>query len=159
NDGTLDFTAPLGTARWTKIETEITAPRAYRGITFHITKSGTGTAVLAQLRVQASMGCTGAPLALHDLPLGDAGGETSECAAGLQCAGKPDGGGYGLCSECSTGMCLGGVPCAARSFFMALQCGPGQHLGAAGAPCLAGADCASGTCDGARPVPLSPGDG
>jgi len=158
NDGTLDFSAPLGSARWSTVQIEIAAPRAYRGITFHVTKGGSGTATLAQLRVQAPSACAGAaPLELSDLPMGDACGESTECAAGLQCAGKPDGGLYGLCSECAD-TCAGGAICRQRNFWMPFQCGPGEGRGASGAKCLNGSDCQSGTCVGARPIPLGDDD-
>ena len=52
NDGTIDYTAPLGAANWTQVQTEITAPAGYNGITFYVAKEGTGTAVLAEMRIQ-----------------------------------------------------------------------------------------------------------
>jgi hypothetical protein len=154
NDGTIDAVSQLGSATWTQVQTEITAPAGYHGITFYVTKSGTGTAVLAEIRVQSTSGCS-APVSNMEQPfvLGDACGADAECAPGLVCAPT------GLCSQCSaTSPCEGGVACQQRSRSLPFQCGPGQGLGATSAPCLADGDCASGACDGATTTPLAPGD-
>jgi hypothetical protein len=152
NDGTIDFTGQLGSAQWEQVQTAISAPPAYSGITFHVTKRGTGTAVLAQMRVQSSTGCTPAP-PLTNLAMGDVCTQTSDCAPGLLCATVPNTD-YRLCSQCD-GSCPGGEACTQRSVFMPFQCAAGLGHGDAGVPCLNGSDCGSGTCAGAQPYPLA----
>ena len=150
NDGTVDFIAPLGAATWHKVQAEITAPPSYGGITFHVTKAGTGTAVLAEMAVTSTTGCTAAPPPMKTLRLGETCASTSECAAGLVC---PDEGAH-VCSECSAqNPCAdAAVACWRRSLFFPLQCAPGESLGLSGAPCVANDDCVSGVCAGASPV-------
>jgi hypothetical protein len=155
SDGSIEYTGLLGATQWNKVEQEITAPAAYQGITFYVAKKGSGTAILAEMRVQSTTGCT-APASGIDagtLKLGERCQDSNDCAAGLVCAGVDN---YLLCSQCSgSAPCPdGGVACAALSVFMPAQCGPGEGLGAPGDPCLTGSDCASGECDGATPVAL-----
>ena len=75
----------------------------------------------------------------------------AECASGSCCG--------GVCSTCCpTGgapTCAAGATCAARAkttdgkpIRTAWQCAPDGRLGAAGTPCLADDDCASGACAG-----------
>jgi hypothetical protein len=154
SDGVIDVTQSLGATYWQSVQTEITAPPAYQGITFYLTKGGTGTAILAEMRIQSSSGCTAAPQPLAGLGFGEKcqadAGDT--CAEGLTCFGVS---GDQLCSQCSdTVPCSNGAVCSTRSVFFPSQCGPGQGLGASGDPCVVGTDCASGACDGATPVPL-----
>ena len=154
SDGSFESTTPLGATQWQKVETEITAPAAYQGITFVLRKGGTGTAVLAEMRIQSSTGCTAAPVAIDagTLLFGEKCADTSECASGLTCTGAPS---DLLCSQCSASApCANAAPCTARSVFLPSQCGPGQGLGKTADPCLNGSDCVSGACDGATPVPL-----
>jgi hypothetical protein len=156
SDGSIEYTGPLGAVSWQKVQTEVVAPEAYQGITFAIRKDGTGTAILAEIRIQASSGCTAPALtiAAGTLALGERCTSASDCKKGLTCAtdtGEP------LCAQCSTeAPCAGGAACLQRSVFLPLQCAPGQGLGVAGDPCLAGSDCASGECRGATAVPLAP---
>jgi hypothetical protein len=146
DDGTVDATEPLGATQWHKVQAEITAPQAYDGIRFAILKEGTGTAILAEMRIQSTTGCTAPPPPEEPLLLGARCANGSVCASGV-CAG------IGVCSECSTDRpCSNGASCSSDDFGV-MQCAPGQHRGAAGAPCIAGADCAKGTCAGARGVP------
>jgi hypothetical protein len=157
NDGTIDATQQLGSATWHQVQTEISAPAGYYGITFHVTKRGTGTAVLAEMRIQESTGCTASPPPETSLPFGDPCSVNAECASAI-CAPLGDAG-ASYCSQCSaTSPCTGGAQCQQRSVFFPAQCAPGQALGAPGAPCLANADCQSGACENARPVPLLEGD-
>jgi hypothetical protein len=154
-DGTIEYASQLGATRWQKVQTEITAPAAYQGITFILKKGGTGTAVLAEMRIQSSTGCTAAAAAVApgSLVLGEKCGGDGDCRAGLTCTGAAS---DLLCSQCSsTVACADGAACSARSVFLPSQCGPGDGLGAAGDPCLAASDCASGACDGATPVALA----
>jgi len=158
NDGTIDYTAPLGTATWQTVQTEITAPPRYQGITFFVKKNGTGTAILAEMAIQSRSGCTAAAPPLENLHLGDPCSSSGECSQGLVCPEWVDGGAQ-FCGQCDDQTpCPGGVACQQRSVFLPLQCGPGLGLGQGGAPCIANSDCASGTCDGATPVELLSGD-
>jgi hypothetical protein len=152
SDGVIDFVAPLGAATWTKVQTEITAPATYRGITFRVKKSGTGTAILAEMTITSTTGCTAAPVTLNALRLGDACSGTSPCAPGLVCPAE----GLQVCSQCSPEDPCGdgAVTCAQRGPFFPAQCGPGQGLGQPAAPCIANDDCASGVCLGAAGVGL-----
>ena len=160
NDGTIDSDQPLVSANWHKVQNEITAPAAYRGITFHIRKDGTGTAALAEMRVESTTGCTAPPM-LQPLAFGDPCGGTgypTPCVPALVCAIPPDSG-TGLCSQCNVfTRCPNGAGCQSRGPGMPAQCGPGQSLGAQGDPCLADDDCASGACSGASVSDCS-GDG
>ncbi|MGD0526962.1 MAG: hypothetical protein ABSE49_17590 [Polyangiaceae bacterium] len=155
SDGSFEFTGPIGATQWQRVQTEITAPAAYQGITFVLRKSGSGTAVLAEMRIQSTTGCT-APAAAIDagtLAFGEKCADSSECATGLTCTGVS---GDMLCSQCGpSAPCAGGVSCTTRSVFLPSQCGPGQGLGKTGDPCLDGSDCASGDCEGATPVALA----
>ena len=154
NDGTFEVSQPIASATWQKVETEITAPASYQGITFRITKKGAGTAVLAEMRIQSTTGCTASAPAIDDLVLGEACGSGATCAAGLVCPGASDAG-VAVCSQCDDDTpCAGGAACQRRSVFLPAQCAPGQGMGASGAPCLAASDCASGVCQGAVPVSL-----
>jgi hypothetical protein len=145
NDGTNDFQQLLGATDWHKVETEIATPRGYDGITFHLLKAGTGTAVLAEMRIQSTTGCT-EPHATVPLPLGEACFYPTDCAAGLFC----DLAGAGVCAQCSDKVaCAGAATCRTRSVFLPLQCGPGERLGQSGAPCIFDNDCASDACGGA----------
>jgi hypothetical protein len=158
NDGTIDYTAPLDAATWHKVRSEITAPSSYQGITFYVRKNGTGTAVLAEMAIQSTSGCTASPPRLQNLRLGETCSSTAQCAQGLLCP-EPADGGLQFCGQCTLqSPCAGAAACQARSVFLPLQCGPGLGLGPSGAPCLANSDCASGTCEGATPVELLSGD-
>jgi hypothetical protein len=156
SDGSFEYVGPIGATQWQKVQQEITAPAVYQGITFRLRKAGSGTAVLAEMRVEASSGCT-APAVTIDagtLVMGEKCADSTECAAGLTCAGAS---GDLLCSQCSPSQACpgdGGIACTARSVFLPSQCGPGQGLGKTGDPCLTGSDCASDACAGVTPVPL-----
>jgi hypothetical protein len=151
NDGTIDFTAPLGATQWEKVQSEITAPAAYSGITFHIRKEGTGTAILAEMRIQSTTGCTGTAPALTKVPLGDPCQSDGECASGV-CSTNTDGL-DGICSECSMAHpCPDGWQSCMMGAFYFEQCSPGEHTGATGELCVTGSDCQSGACDGAEVV-------
>jgi len=156
-DGSIEYSAPLGATHWQKVQTEITAPAAYQGITFTLRKAGSGTAVLAEMRIQSTSGCTAPPasIAAGSLVLGEKCAGDSDCSPGLTCTGAA---GDLLCSQCSGSVPCpgdGGVACVASSVFLPSQCGPGLGLGKVGDPCLSGSDCATGDCSGATPVPLA----
>lgn len=148
NDGTIDFQGPIGATQWRKVQTEITAPPRYDGITFHILKQGTGTAVLAEMRVVSTTGCV-APPSISRLFLGEPCTADAQCSIGLVCSSD------NRCAQCDDQRpCAGGLACASPAL-QAKQCGPGQQLGLPGAPCAVAADCASNACDGASLVSLA----
>ncbi len=149
NDGVIDFTGPLGATDWHQVQAEISAPPVYSGITFHLRKEGSGTAVLAEMQVVSTTGCTPAPpLVLPPAPLGGTCQSDSDCVAGLVCAGR-------LCAQCiDDSQCSAGVSCESP-VYQAQLCGPGQGLGKAGDPCALPDDCASKTCDGAKVTSLA----
>jgi hypothetical protein len=147
NDGTLDYTGPLGATRWHKVENEITAPPKYSGITFHLRKEGDGTAILAEMRVVSADDCTAAP-SIAPLLLGEGCTADSQCATDLVCA-------AGHCGECDeTRPCAGGGTCGAPAIG-GNQCNPAQRLGTTGDPCVTGEDCLSYTCKGAATISLA----
>lgn len=143
NDGTIDFQAPLGASDWHKVQAEIPTPPEYDGITFHIRKGGTGAAVLAEMRVVSTTGCTPLPIPPGRLgePCGDVDG--AACTQGLVCSKQ------NLCVQCNSEIaCANGAACQDQ-VSQAFVCGPGQHLGQTGDPCVLDTDCASNGCDGA----------
>lgn len=149
NDGTIDFTNPLGGDGWTKVQVGITAPVAYRGVTFYVQKTGNASPVLAQLRVQANGLCSGLPIKLTQLPVGDACSiDGGECATGTVCA-PVAGQKNGICSACAS-TCPGGLACAQYTPNMPFLCAPGRGLLQTGAACLSGGDCLTGVCTGAK---------
>jgi hypothetical protein len=152
SDGTIDFQIPIASTQWHKIESEITSPATSAGATFRVRKEGTGTAILAELRVQSTSGCSGPPTLTHPVLLNEACSADTPCGGSLFCQ-QPDPTAAGVCAQCGQGHpCPSGVPCAPRASFAGdnapNQCGPGRKLGAPGDPCLADDDCASGTCRG-----------
>jgi hypothetical protein len=146
SDGTIDVTQPLGATEWHRVQTELSTPLGYSGITFHLQKQGpaSATAILAEMRIQSTTGCQPAgPLA----PAGLAGTcrQSSDCGAGLFCDPASS-----VCAQCSDSVaCPGAVACETRLSYFPEQCAPGQRLGSSGAPCVFDDDCASGTCGGA----------
>jgi hypothetical protein len=157
NDGTIDKSWPIDAAYWQQDTVLITAPPSYEGITFHITKAGTGTAILAEMRIQSSTGCSDPSVELSNLKLGEVCLSNEGCAKGLSCEST---GGFGTeCSQCVTDAQCGGsgARCTQRGPSFPFQCDPGQGRGASGDPCLANDDCQSGACTGASAFVL--GDG
>jgi hypothetical protein len=149
NDGTIDSSTPIA-GNWQQFQTEITAPTGYYGITFHIRKQGTGNAVLAEMRIQSTTGCTAPPPVLTNLPLGDGCGADSECASNV-CGG----GDYffstvnPVCSLCSASQgCSGPGQTCQLGRYGFMQCSPGGHLGVSNANCTTNSDCESNHCDG-----------
>jgi hypothetical protein len=143
NDGHIDFQAPLGATDWHEVQAEISAPPQYTGITFHVRKEGTGTAVLAEMQVLSTTGCAPAPpIPVPPVPFGAKCSKDADCLAGLVCSG-------GACSQCSDDtQCPDGAACEVK-VLEARLCGPGQSLGKTGDPCALPDDCASGECTGA----------
>jgi hypothetical protein len=160
DDGTIDYVWAVPTSQWQRVQVEITAPAAYDGIRFILKKAGTGTAILAEMRVQGTTGCTaGVPITVPKLALGEPCTSNTDCSSGvcasgsvclLGCTGPTT-----VCSECDyAAACPEGEQCTARAYAstlaaMPLQCSPGQSRGAKGAPCIGNDDCASGQCTGA----------
>ena len=103
NDGTIDFQGPLGATDWHQVQAEVTAPKGYDGITFHLRKEGTGTAVLAEMRVVSTTGCA-APAPHAPFRLGESCVTASDCSAGLFCTTD------GFCAQCgAAASCPDGV--------------------------------------------------
>jgi hypothetical protein len=154
SDGSFEYHGPIASASWQQVQSEIPAPAAYQGITFVITKGGSGTAVLAEMRIQSTTGCSPGAVEIEagTLDLGEKCSTAADCHGGLTCTGASS---DAVCSQCSSSQpCPNGEKCVARSVFLPAQCAPGEGLGAMGAACLTGSDCASGACDGAVPVAL-----
>jgi len=148
NDGVIDTTLPIPAVFWEQTQVLVTAPTPYEGITFYISKGGTGTAILAEMRIQSSTGCTAPPPALDDLKLGDGCGGTATCASPLVCSGD-DVWSSATCGECSDDQpCANGATCARRAANLPLQCAPGEGKATSGTPCLANDDCTSHVCTG-----------
>jgi hypothetical protein len=148
NDGTIDYSQPI-TGQWTEAQIEITAPADYSGITYHVRKNGTGTAVLAEMRVQSTTGCTAPPVTLGHLLLGEGCTEGSECVSGT-CSTLNDWG-VGVCALCSSGeMCTSGV--CEDGLYQFSQCNPGNRTRSNGSPCVTDSDCESGRCEGASVI-------
>jgi len=143
NDGTIDFQAPLGATYWHRVQAEISAPPVYRGITFRLKKEGSGTAIVAEMQVLSTTGCTPAPpLALPPQPLGGPCATSTDCQVGMICTHANQ------CEQCDeTTPCPNGMACSSR-VLAAQQCAPGQGLGGSGDPCALPDDCASRACEG-----------
>jgi hypothetical protein len=150
NDGTTDFQVQLGATYWHEVQQEISAPAVYRGITFRIKKEGSGTAVLAEMQVLSTTGCTPAPpLVLPPQPLGGPCVKNSDCQSGMVCTAAHQ------CAQCDpTTPCPDGISCVSR-LFVAQLCGPGMGLGKSGDPCALPDDCASHVCDGTSVMSLA----
>ncbi|HEY8041545.1 MAG TPA: GEVED domain-containing protein [Polyangiaceae bacterium] len=149
DDGTFESMPTLGATRWHQVQAEITAPAAYNGIRFVVRKDGTGTAVLAEMRIQSSTGCTAAPPTIADLAIGE------RCANDADCASRVCQTVFlsKVCAQCSASQpCADNATCQTGTFGFG-QCSPGQHLGAKDDPCITGDDCASGSCKGATIIP------
>jgi hypothetical protein len=165
-DGKEDYTAPIAETHWHVAQSLIYAPLGYgNDIRFVVRKKGNGRAVLADLRLQRTGGCSGERIVPNNrFPVGDECTEDSQCASNLCCGRtdlpQPDGGVAtlpGACSACCPGRvaCGDGGTCAARSditppLFAArpLICDPQKAKGTTGAACFADDDCANG-CVGA----------
>jgi len=105
DDGSTDYTWAVPSASWRQVQTLVTAPLGYSGFKFTIRKSGSGRAVLAQMRVQSTKGCDKrAAVKLVNLELGEACGDSSDCKSGVCCTGvfSP-----AVCSNC----CSPTLPC------------------------------------------------
>ncbi|MFT3843231.1 MAG: hypothetical protein QM723_39975 [Myxococcaceae bacterium] len=151
NDGTIDFSGTLGSADWTQVQAEFSAPHTYRGITFYVQKEGLSQATLAQLRVQATQGCQAPPVQLSNLPIGDVcalDGGPGQCTTNAVCAQLPLSD-HGICSGCNS-PCPTGAVCEQLHPNMPFLCVPVQGQLQYGNPCLRSSDCASGVCIGAK---------
>jgi hypothetical protein len=144
NDGTIDFQGPLGATDWQQVQAEISAPPVYNGITFHLRKEGSGTAILAEMQVLSTTGCApAAPLDLPPAPLGGRCARNADCTGGLVCATG------GQCAQCDDDTpCPDGLTCE-TAVYQASLCGPGKAAGKTGDPCALPDDCASNVCEGA----------
>ncbi len=146
NDGAIDKTEALPTAAWEMVQVEFPAPAVYDGITFHIRKEGTGTAVLAEMNVQSTTGCGAAAPPLQGLLLGDVCTTDSQCASGV-CSGVNDLG-VNTCAQCSATVTCSNGPRCEDGLYEFAQCMPAERLGTPGDLCVNGLDCVSGACSG-----------
>lgn len=79
-----EFDVPA--AHWKRFEFLFPTPTHYSGLRFVIRKSGTGRAVLAELRVEASGECTAERPPARNLPLGASCGDVEQCQSGNYCS-------------------------------------------------------------------------
>ncbi len=165
-DGKADASYPLPQAAWRETKTLISAPDVYGPVaTITLHKRGTGTAILAELRVQARDSCDRSSVpAAKDLRVGLSCTAADQCGTGICCAGicaeccpAPSGWGASVgnkASPCESDRCaVRADACSAANGFGTLglpfQCDPGKGLGKPGAVCTQNEDCASKSCDGA----------
>ncbi|MBX3221952.1 MAG: hypothetical protein KF795_15655 [Labilithrix sp.] len=175
-DGVADYEERVAATGFREVKTQVTAPRTNHLPRIFISKTGTGRAVLAQMRLRVGDDCSAPPLELRDRALGDACtlGTSGECASGVCCE--------GVCAECCVApqafdvgqdggvatppevRCAGDATCERRpasdtAFLFSvipLQCDPGKKVRPAGALCLADDDCASDVCEGATAEAFDP---
>ena len=102
-DGTVEYEQPIAALGFREQKTQVTAPLAYIGIKFTISKKGFGRAVLAQMDVQEKKDCVAAPVPLKPQALGTPcplvrvgadsfGWDGAACISGICCDGH--------CAEC-----------------------------------------------------------
>jgi hypothetical protein len=164
DDGEVDFSQRLPTARWEHLTYQVVMPDRYQGIQFRLRKEGPGRAVLAQIRARRETECEGAPL---EQPLGPLG---ASCAAVIS---GPDGESEiiadhdlcrsGLCAvtqlptflplvcseceeddDCGSGVC--GMADPAATFLAPYRSCVAPDSRALGDLCFAGGECSTGVC-------------
>ncbi|HEY4186027.1 MAG TPA: hypothetical protein VGP07_13215 [Polyangia bacterium] len=156
--GTPDVTQTLSTGAWSPIDYHLVTPTYFQSVRVSLRKSGAGQAVLAQIQVAKSSGCTGAP---PQGSLGRPAGATCESAS--QCAGSsclarqlateliPDPSTpRDVCASCASDAdCAAGSVCGLTWSPAFLEPFPGCAAPPAlslGERCLTGAACATGVC-------------
>ncbi len=149
DDGVVEFSQIVPSAGWAPLRFDVPTPAWYSGVRFIVRKTGPGRAILAQLDVSKSDGCTTARPSLPNRPLGAVCSAAGDCASG-KCE-KGDGFEEPSCSGCATDAdCAPGEACGLeagplRSLYRA--CGPKlRHL--LGERCAESAECATGVCCG-----------
>lgn len=158
-DGTPDFDSPIAETHWRMTKTLIFTPEGYTAAPalsfvrprtrFLLRKDGPGRAVLAEIRVRKTTGCSGPRLELKGVAIGSNCASASQCASGTCC--------NAVCSACCAGpgasnACRDGVACTAAKIDSIahgpMLCGAGESKGARGDACVNSNDCASQTCTG-----------
>jgi hypothetical protein len=156
DDSRADYTYTVPSARFREVKTRVpVAPSALMRVALE--KRGSGRAVLAQIRLQSlpEAQCGGVPPVVREAaPNGARAGSARECASGVLCVGR-----CAACCPYAKGSLCDGETCARACAVgtceardgISLCAVPGGRAGA-GAACLDGTMCASGTCDGATQI-------
>ena len=151
-DGTIERAFPLPTVPWKAVSYVFAVKGPFTGIRFELAKHGPGRAVIARMHaVVVHDGCAGVPeLWGGPAPLGALCVHAADCASSICAGGVTDV--LGLCAGCdpSAPMCSAGQVCgladpgpADRAVPFACVAPAARELGE---QCLAGAECATGTC-------------
>jgi hypothetical protein len=153
-DGSIDTSQRLLTAAWKpqSFKLPITAP--FDGVRFELVKSGTGTAVLAQIGATVVSDCGGLPtITGGGEPLGAQCGSDADCASAMcRATNDPDAGGTAmLCVGCDgTTACGAHMVCGLGEPLTPLHYLPTEcvfaGLSGLGESCSVDAQCVSGTC-------------
>jgi hypothetical protein len=152
-DGTVDHDERVPTAGWAPVSYKVLIAPPFNGVTFRLTKTGPGQAVLAEIKAEISGDCPGAPIALPPRPNG------GWCYAGADCAsGTCNGvavpfGPHPVCGGCaSSADCAPGTACSVEDtvppwldpFQTCLPDGS-RRLGE---QCVGDGECSTGHCTG-----------
>ncbi|MEO8703986.1 MAG: hypothetical protein ABI867_28305 [Kofleriaceae bacterium] len=154
-DGTVDRRERIPAADWKPLQFHILIDGPYDGIRFELSKTGTGTAVLAQIAAEISTECVGIePIVLPPRPNGASCSSSSQCESD-RCAASPTATGF-------TASCIGCDPANPSECGAGKTCGIGNPLEPSlevpvdcvavaarelGEMCIADAECASGKCN------------
>lgn len=147
-DGTVEWTERIPTSSWDAVSMRIGISGPYQGVTFRLTKTGSGEATLAQIKAEVvEDGDGGCPSYLDPVarPLGAFCDDASPCDDGT-CVSN-------VCSECRDGSgCESGEVCGRESELPGLHqdwyaCVEAFSRGL-GEPCYVDAECASDACTG-----------
>ena len=146
DDGVIDFSQQMPETHWERRTFLIATPSWYEGVRFIVRKSGSGRAVLAELRAYEAAGCKREPVKLLNRP------EGAKCESDDQCGSDRCRG--GRCSYCDRALhCAAGQICglAYSSGRLAERCvRPGSavfgQVCSSDAQCASGSVCCSGVC-------------
>jgi len=161
DDGVVDFSERLPIASWDSLSYEVRMPERFQGIRFRLKKSGTGKAVLAQIRARREDTCGGARLAQPIAPLGAGCWSTGDpaspdgalCDSGV-CAAAVAIPWAVVCSECDEdadcgdGVC--GIEASVRSFLTPYRTCVAAASRGLGELCAGDGECQTGVCCGGR---------
>jgi hypothetical protein len=156
DDGEVDYSQRLPTASWENLSFLVAMPERFDGIRFRLSKTGSGRAVLAQIRARSESVCDGPRLPQPVAPLGAgcwASGEDlvvddEACASGTCAVGGPL---SAVCSGCAEDADCGdgqvcGVESRVESFLSPYRtCVPAASRGL-GERCAGDGECATGVC-------------
>lgn len=161
DDGEIDFSERLPTARFELLSYVVKMPERFQGIRFRLRKTGSGHAVLAQIRARRASDCEGEPLDQPVTPVGgwcvlDDDGEgglapTHDwCATGTCSQSQPWALGRYACSDCEqdsdcdNGVC--GVQDQVPTFLDPHRSCVAPASRELGQLCYQGEECATGVC-------------